>query len=114
MVSSEPGAREALQHDRKVRHFTYIDDIVWSLIYAWGCNYNLVNATNPEEISTLHLAELVKCYTSLEIELVEETRDFDSNEQSVNESIYTVPLHYTPVFDGINRIFNGIAHEQTQ
>lgn len=99
---------------RNVRHFTYIDDIVESLIFAYGTSQKIVNAANPEEVSTLHLAELVKRYKPIEIELVEEKRDFDRKEQTVNESIYTVPLHYTPVADGINRIFNGIAHEQTQ
>lgn len=99
---------------RNVRHFTYIDDIIESLIVAYDISHSLINAANPEEVSTLHLAELVKRYKPLEIELVEETRDFDRYAQSVNETIYTVPLQYTPVADGIKRIFNGIAHEQTQ
>ena len=99
---------------RNVRHFTYIDDIVESLIFAYGTSHKIVNAANPEEVSTLHLAELVKRYKPLEIELVEETRDFDRKEQSVNESIYTVPLHYTPIADGIRRIFNDIENEKTQ
>ena len=99
---------------RNVRHFTYIDDIVESLIFAYGTSHKIVNAANPEEVSTLHLAELVSKYKPLEIELVKETRDFDRKEQSVNESIYTVPLHYTPVADGIERIFNGMENEKTQ
>ncbi len=95
---------------RNVRHFTYIDDIVESLIYAWGCNKQLINAVNPEETSTLQLAEMVKRYKPLEIELIAEKRDFDRVAQSVDEGVFTVPLPYTPISEGINRIFN----DQTQ
>lgn len=99
---------------RNVRHFTYIDDIVESLIFAYGTSHTIINAANPEETSTLHLAELVKRYKPLEIELIEKTRDFDRNTQSVNESIYTVPLQYTPVADGIRRVLESMDYEQTQ
>lgn len=75
---------------RNVRHFTYIDDIVESLVYAYGCNHQLINAANPEETTTLHFAELVKQYKPLEIEMIAEERDFDRKEQSVNEAVYTV------------------------
>ena len=99
---------------RNVRHFTYIDDIVESLVYAYGCSHQLINAANPEQTTTLHLAELVKQYKPLEIELIAQERDFDRKEQSVNEAVYTVPLQYTSVADGIRRIFESIDHEQTQ
>ena len=99
---------------RNVRHFTYIDDIVESLIFAKDTSLPLINAANPEEITTLQLAEIVRKYKSLEIELVAEEREFDRKEQSVNESIYTVPLSYTPVSEGIRRIFKHIENEQTQ
>ena len=99
---------------RNVRHFTYIDDIVESLIYAYGCNKQLINAANPEQTTTLHLAELVKQYKPLEIEMIAQERDFDRKEQSVNQAIYTILLQYTPVSDGIRRIFNIIDNEQTQ
>jgi len=99
---------------RNVRHFTYIDDIVESLVYAYGSSHQLINAANPEQTTTLHLAELVKQYKPLEIELIAQERDFDRKEQSVNEAVYTVPLQYTSVADGIRRIFESIDHEQTQ
>lgn len=97
-----------------VRHFTYIDDIVDSLIFAYGSNRQIVNAANPEETTTLQLAELVKQYKPIEIELIAQERDFDRKEQSVNESVYTVPLHYTPVSDGIRRVFDIIDNGQTE
>lgn len=99
---------------RNVRHFTHIDDIIESLIFAYGCSKPLINAANPEEISTLQLAYLVKAYKPLEIEIVEEEREFDRKAQSVDESIYTVPLHYLPVAEGIRRIFNTSSDEEAQ
>lgn len=92
---------------RNVRHFTYIDDIVESLIFAFGCNKPLINAANPEETTTLHLAEIVGRYKPLEIELVAEIRNFDRERQSLNKSIYTVPLQYTSVSEGIRRMFDS-------
>ena len=92
---------------RNVRHFTYIDDIVSGLtsINPYACD-KIVNIANPEEITTLHLAEIVRKYKPVEIELVEEIRDFDRKGQSVNEAVYTVPLQYTSVAEGIKRIFD--------
>lgn len=92
---------------RNVRHFTYIDDIVSSLFFAAECDRRLINAANPEETSTLKLAEIVRQYKPLEIELVNETRDFDRNVQSVNEALFTVPLRYTSVAEGIRYIFEN-------
>lgn len=99
---------------RNVRHFTYIDDIVESLLFAYGTSERLVNAANPEQTTTMQLASLVKKYKPLEIELVAEKRDFDRMAQTVNEDIYTVPLQYTPVADGVKKIFDIINNEQAQ
>lgn len=96
-----------------VRHFTYIGDIVESLIYARGCSRQLINAANPEETTTLQLAEIVEQYKPLEIERVMQIRDFDRKEQTVDEAVYAVPLQYTPVAEGIRRIFESMDYEQT-
>lgn len=90
---------------RNVRHFTYIDDIVESLMLGSRSDRRLVNAANPEQTSTLQLAQLVSRYKPLEIELVAQERDFDRKKQSVNEAVYTLPLQYTSVSEGIRRIF---------
>lgn len=90
---------------RNLRHFTYIDDIVNCLLIAMESDLPLLNAANPELISTLQLAEIVSKYKHVEIELVEECRDFDREEQSVNSHIPTVSLQYTSVTEGIRRIF---------
>ncbi|MCM1337717.1 MAG: NAD(P)-dependent oxidoreductase [Candidatus Amulumruptor caecigallinarius] len=92
---------------RNVRHFTYISDIVESLIYAYGCNKPLINAANPEATTTLQLAEIVSKYKPLEIELVESERELDRDAQAIETAVFTVPLQYTSVSEGINRIFNG-------
>ena len=90
---------------RNLRHFTYIDDIVNCLLIAMESDLPLLNAANPELITTLQLAEIVSKYKHVEIELVEENRDFDRKEQSVNSHIPTVSLQYTSVSEGIRRIF---------
>ena len=91
---------------RNLRHFTWIGDIVDALLFATESDIPLMNAANSELISTLHLAEMVCKYKPVEIELVAEIRDFDRKEQSVNESVYTVPLQYTSVAEGIKMIFS--------
>ena len=91
---------------RNVRHFTYIDDIVESLVYAYGCGQQLINAANPEETTTLQLAEIVSEYKHIEFETVAQKRDFDRIEQRVDDGIFTIPLSYIPVREGIRRIFS--------
>lgn len=90
-----------------LRHFTWIGDIVEALLFAYGTSVPLVNAVNPETTSTLQLAELVKRHKPLEIEVVAEKRPFDIEAQSVNEAIYTVPLQYVSVAEGIDMIFSN-------
>lgn len=95
---------------RNVRHFTHIDDICKGLaVLAFVTEYDappLVNIANPEEITTLQLAREVRKYKPLDIELVTKIRDFDRKEQKVNESVFTLPLSYTSVSEGIRRIFS--------
>lgn len=86
-----------------IRHFTYIDDAVEALIYAWGCNYGIVNVVNPETTRVCDFASQVSSYNGVEIELVNEKRDFDKSTQEIDESIYTVPLPYKSVADGIRQ-----------
>jgi UDP-glucuronate 4-epimerase len=53
----------------------------------------------------MYFASLVKYYKPLETELINEKREFDNFEQSVNRDIYLVPLSYTSVEDGVRKIF---------
>ena len=91
---------------QNIRSFTYMDDAVEGLIYAIGCNRQLINICNVQPVTTMYFATLVKYYKSLEIELINEKRDFDNLEQSVNRDIYLVPLSYTSVEDGVKKIFD--------
>ena len=91
---------------QNIRSFTYMDDVVEGLIYAIGCNRQLINICNVQPVTTMYFATLVKYYKPLEIELINEKRDFDNLEQSVNRDIYLVPLSYTSVEDGVKKIFD--------
>lgn len=97
---------------RNIRHFTYIDDVVEGLIYAWGCNYSLINVANPESNSVYDFALAVQEHNSTEIALLTEKREFDKNVQWIDERIYTVPLPYTPIAEGIRRVFDYIYNDK--
>lgn len=92
---------------RNARHFTWIGDIVEALIMAASEDRALVNAANPQLTTTFELAEMVRRYKPLEIELIEQERDFDRKEQEVNNEVYTLPLQYTGVEEGIRRVFKA-------
>lgn len=94
---------------RNVRHFTYIDDVVEGLIYAYGCNQPLINIANPEETSVYDFASLVQVHNNVEISLLTEKRDFDRKAQVVDDAIHTVPLQYIQVREGIAKIFDTMA-----
>lgn len=87
-----------------VRHFTFIRDIISSLVFAYAYKGGLLNAANPEATSTLQFAREVAKYKPLDIELLPHGRDFDKTEQAVSETICTAPLNYTSVADGIRLI----------
>ncbi len=103
---------------RNVRHFTYIDDVMEGLLYAYGCNLPLINIANPEEISVFHYA--LSLDTALHearmlniggvsgmraiLNFVPEIREKDRFEQAIDTQIPTVPLDYTSVHDGLLKV----------
>lgn len=97
---------------RNVRHFTYIDDAVQGLVYAYACNKPLINVANPQEMSVRDFANLVCAQNHADIAEVAEMRPFDKIAQSVDTAIYTVPLPYITVEEGIRRVFAAI-HQGT-
>lgn len=99
---------------RNVRHFTYIDDVVEALIYAWGCNYQLINVANPETTSVYDFALAVQAHNGAEISLLTKKREFDKIAQTVDESLFAVPLSYTTVTEGIRRVFDTIDNDTAQ
>ena len=86
-----------------MRHFTFISDAVEGFIYAYGSGEKLLNVANPEETSVYDFALEVEKYKPLEIVIDRHKRDFDRKEQTVDESIPTVPLQYVSVAEGIRR-----------
>lgn len=105
------GKVELYNYGQNIRCFTYIDDVLEGLIYAAGCSKPLINIANIQPVTVEYFANLVKHYKGVDIELVEGKRDFDNLEQTVNRSIYLVPLSYTSVEEGIKRIFNERKRE---
>lgn len=92
---------------RNIRCFTFIDDVVEGLLYAMGCGLRLVNIVNLQPVTTEQFASIVKRHTGIGYALSEEVRTFDNSEQSVDKGIFLVPLSYTPVDEGLRRIFDG-------
>lgn len=101
-----------VNNGRNIRHFTYIDDVVEGLIYANGCNKPLVNIANPEETTVYDFTCEVQAHNNIEITLLTEKRNFDRKAQEVDESVFTVPLQYTSVRDGINEVFARMEDTQ--
>lgn len=99
---------------QNLRHFTFIDDVIEGLIYAYGCNRQLINVANPEEMSVYDFALTAQAHNGAEIVLLTEDREFDKIAQTVDESIFTVPLSYTPTKEGIRRVFDRTAHDTAQ
>lgn len=86
---------------RNVRHFTYIGDAVEALIYAYGCNRQLVNVRNPKSNTVREFCDEVAKYRDLSLDYTDELRPLDNFAQSVDEGIYCVPLHYRDIRQGL-------------
>lgn len=96
---------ELYNYGRNIRCFTYIDDAVEGLIYAFGSHKQLVNVANFQPITVKDFAGIVKLYKSIDIELVGSNREWDNFEQVVDGNVFLVPLTYTSVENGIKQIF---------
>lgn len=90
---------------RNVRHFTYIGDVAEALIYAYGCNRQLVNVRNPQSNTVREFCEEVAKYRPLDLDFTDELRPLDNFAQSVDEGIYCVPLHYRDIGQGLALTF---------
>lgn len=86
---------------RNVRHFTYIGDVAEALIYAYGCDRQLVNVRNPESNTVREFCEEVAKYRDLKLDYTDVVRPLDNFAQSVDEGIYSVPLHYRDIGQGL-------------
>lgn len=86
---------------RNVRHFTYIGDVAEALIYAFGCNRQLVNVRNPKSNTVREFCDEVAKYRDLNLDYTDELRPLDNFAQSVDEGIYSVPLRYRDIRQGL-------------
>jgi UDP-glucuronate 4-epimerase len=91
---------------RNVRHFTFIGDAVEALIYAYTCNRQLVNCVNPVGNTVREFCDEVGHFRPLKLHYTHELRPLDNFEQSVNETIFTVPLPYKNIRQGIAALFD--------
>ena len=94
------------RNGENIRCFTYIRDAVEGLISAHSINHKLVNLVNNEPMTIYEFAKTVKRCHSFEIELISDFHKFDNLEQKVDTSLFTLPLPYTSVAEGIRMIFN--------
>lgn len=62
-------------------------------------------------MSVYDFALAVQAHNGAEISLITEKREFDKIAQTVDESLFTVPLSYTPVTEGIRRVFDTIDND---
>lgn len=85
-----------------VRHFTYIDDVVEGLIYAYGCDKPLINIANPESVTVARFAHLVQEYGGkVKLNFVNGKRPLDHPEQSLNPNLPSAPLDYRTIEEGL-------------
>ena len=77
-----------------------------ALIYAYTCNRQLVNVVNPVGNTVREFCEEVAKYRPLNLHYTDELRPLDNFEQSVNETIFTVPLPYRNIETGISQVFS--------
>lgn len=110
------------------RHFTYIDDVVEGLIYAYGCSKPLINIANPEETSVADFAySLQKALEDARLlcvldetvgpdtatcHFVPDVRDKDRYEQVIDTRLPGVPLDYTSLHDGLAKVALDYYHIQ--
>lgn len=92
---------------RNVRHFTYIGDAVEALVYASTCNRQLVNVVNPVGNTVREFCDEVAKNMPLNLSYTDDLRPLDNFEQSVNHSIFTVPLQYKSISEGISQVFEA-------
>lgn len=105
---------ELYNYGQNIRCFTYIDDAVEGLIYAYGCHKQLINVANIQPITVKDFAEIVDSYKHIDIQFVGSNRERDNFEQVVDGNVFLVPLSYTSVENGIRKIFAGRRKEIPQ
>jgi len=91
---------------RNKRHFTFISDVLEGLIYALGTEHQLVNLRNPEGNSVREFIDEVGKYHRIRVTYTDELRPLDNFEQSVDEEIFSLPLRYKTIRQGVASLFD--------
>lgn len=90
---------------RNVRHFTFVGDAVEGLLYAAASSRRLVNVRNPAASSVRAFCGEVARHRPVELRYTDEVRPLDNREQTVDERIFSVPLHYRDIGEGLSLTF---------
>lgn len=91
---------------RNMRHFTFISDALDGFVKSIGEERQLVNIRNPERNTVREFCEEVAKYERLDLHYAYRARPRDNFEQSVDENIFSLPLHYKTIRQGIASLFD--------
>ena len=91
---------------RNLRHFTFISDVLDGLVMAIDEQRQLVNVRNPERSTVRQFCDEVGKYHRLKLNYIDTVRPLDNFEQSVDEGIFSLPLHYKTIRQGIAALFD--------
>ena len=91
---------------RNVRHFTFISDVLDGLLQAIDEERQLVNVRNPERSTVRQFCDEVAKYERLNLNYIDDVRPLDNFEQSVDEGIFSLPLHYKTIRQGVATLFD--------
>lgn len=89
-----------------MRHFTFISDVLDGLEKARLEPRQLVNVVNPERSTVRQFCDEVAKYHRLDLRYVSDKRPLDNFEQSVDETIFSLPLRYKSIKQGVAALFD--------
>lgn len=84
------------------RHFTYLDNAVDGLMYAYSCDEKLINCYNPQEMSTEQFTSLWCKKLGKTYRLVDTIRERDREVQTIDTSLSNAPVEFMKVEDATN------------
>lgn len=88
------------------RCFTYIDDAVKGLLWAYTQRSTLVNVAAPYSVTVKEFADEVRKYRpSLIICPTQQKKELDNNDQEVDTNLPTAPMEYKTIAEGIRMVF---------
>ena len=91
---------------RNLRHFTFISDVLDGLLQAIDEERQLVNVRNPERSTVRQFCDEVGKYHHLKLNYIDDVRPLDNFEQSVDECIFSLPLRYKTIKQGVAALFD--------